>query len=64
MFLGYFDKNFTEKKSVFNLNIDGLKQACQTQTTSWAAKALKTAKGAAKVLKSPQWGPCFTKSND
>jgi len=28
----------------------GLQQACQTQTTSRAAKALRIAKGAAKVL--------------
>jgi hypothetical protein len=27
-----------------------LNQACQTQTTSRATKALKTAKGAAKIL--------------
>ncbi len=42
----------------------GLNQACSTQTTSRAAKALKTAKGAAKVLKCPQCGPYFKKSID
>jgi len=41
-----------------------LRQACQTQTTLRAAKALKTAKGAAKVLKSPQCGPYLKKSID
>jgi len=30
---------------------DILDQACQTQTTFWAAKATKTAEGVAKVLK-------------
>ncbi len=35
-----------------------LNQACQTQTTSRAAKAIKTTKGAAKV----QSGPHFTKN--
>ena len=32
-------------------------QACQTQTTSRAAKALKTACRAAKALKSTLYGP-------
>jgi len=31
--------------------LDRLQQACQTQTTLRAAKATKTAEGAAKVLK-------------
>jgi hypothetical protein len=39
-------------------------QACQTQTTSRASSALKTDKGATKVLKSSLCGPYFTKSND
>ncbi len=35
---------------------NALSQACQTQTTSRAAKAFTIAKGAAKVLKSRQYG--------
>jgi len=38
-----------------------LNQACQTQTTLRAASALKTYKGATKVLKSSLCGPYFTK---
>ncbi len=33
-----------------------VQQACQTQTTLRAAKAPKTAKRAAEILKSPEWG--------
>jgi len=32
-----------------------LRQACQTQTTLWAAKAPKTAKWASEMRKSPEW---------
>ncbi len=39
-----------------------LSHACQTQITSRAAKATKTAKGAAKVQKSPKWAT-FYKNN-
>ncbi len=38
-----------------NINTDVLYQACQTQTSLQAAKATKTAEGAAKVPKVPQW---------
>ncbi len=44
--------------------VNPIKQACQAQTTSRAAKALKTAKGTAKVLKSPQYGSYFTKLSE
>ncbi len=33
--------------------VDPVEQACQTETTSQAEKAIKTVKGATKVRKSP-----------
>ena len=59
--LSFFQRHL---KIFFPLNLKALRQACQTQTTSRAANALKTDKGATKVLKSPLCGPYFTKSND
>ncbi len=44
MFQSYIFKNSS-------LNVE---QACQTQTTSWAAKETKTSIGAAEMPKSPE----------
>jgi len=38
---------------------DTLDQACQTQTTSRAAKVTKTAKGAAEMCESPEWATFY-----
>jgi len=40
---------------IFRYALYFLGQACQTQTTSRAAKATKTAKGASEIRKSPKW---------